>query len=31
MKGLCHRCNVSNVDVQVADGLPICRNCMERR
>ncbi len=27
MKGLCHVCNSSNVDVIVDEGSPICKNC----
>ncbi len=27
MKGLCHICNSSNVDVTVEEAVVICKNC----
>lgn len=30
MRGLCHRCNSSNVEVEIKDGTPVCRACLER-
>ncbi len=31
MKGLCHTCYTSNVDIVLKDGLMICKNCLETR
>ena len=31
VKGLCHRCNTSNVGVEIKDGIPVCRGCLEKQ
>jgi len=31
MRGLCHRCNTSNVGIEVKEGVPICKECLERQ
>ncbi len=31
MRGLCHRCNASNVDVEIREGIPVCKGCLERQ
>ena len=28
MKGLCHVCFTSNVDVMTNDGITVCQNCL---
>ncbi len=30
MKGLCHVCNSSNVDVTVEEDIVICKNCQDK-
>jgi len=27
MRGLCHSCNASNVDIMIVCGITKCRNC----
>lgn len=27
MKGLCHKCNSSNVEITINEGIPICEQC----
>jgi hypothetical protein len=30
MKGLCHICNSSNVDVIIGEGIVTCENCLDK-
>jgi len=30
MKGLCHKCQSSNVEITVQDGIPVCTVCTEK-
>lgn len=30
MRGLCHVCHASNVEILVRDGVPVCRECGRR-
>jgi len=29
MKGLCHSCFTSNIDIQINDGIILCENCKD--
>jgi len=30
MKGFCHVCNSSNVDVTIEEGVDTCGNCLDK-
>ena len=30
MKGLCHKCQSSNVEITVQEGIPVCTMCTEK-
>ncbi len=30
MKGLCHKCQSSNVEITVQEGIPVCSVCNDK-
>ena len=31
MKGLCHNCHTSNVEISVVEGITICQECSKQK